>query len=191
MTRRRRAISRSQARASWSSCPTLYDVAPLGMAIAKDDKATSDMMVAALSELFKNGTYQRDSRQSTAWANTRSRSPISSTAWTRCGRMKKSRRWTARVRRRFPPRDVLRTTAMSVADPSETPAQSRGGSSPRRSRGRAAAALRHLGRDNRCAAGGLHGHSRLRQQSGFRVEHRCRLYLPSVDHAWSRQARCC
>jgi polar amino acid transport system substrate-binding protein len=38
--------------------PTLYDVAPLGMAIAKNDKATADMMVAALSELFKNGTYQ-------------------------------------------------------------------------------------------------------------------------------------
>ena len=38
--------------------PTLDDVAPLGMAIAKDDKGTADMMVAALSELFKNGTYQ-------------------------------------------------------------------------------------------------------------------------------------
>jgi len=38
--------------------PTLYDVAPLGLAIAKDDKGTSDMMVAALSELFKNGTYK-------------------------------------------------------------------------------------------------------------------------------------
>jgi polar amino acid transport system substrate-binding protein len=38
--------------------PTLYDVAPLGMAIAKNDKATADMMVAALAELFKNGTYQ-------------------------------------------------------------------------------------------------------------------------------------
>lgn len=37
--------------------PTLYDVAPLGLAIAKDDKATADMMVAALSELFKNGKY--------------------------------------------------------------------------------------------------------------------------------------
>ena len=38
--------------------PTLYDVAPLGMAIAKDDKPTADMMVAALAEMFKNGTYQ-------------------------------------------------------------------------------------------------------------------------------------
>lgn len=38
--------------------PTLYDIAPLGMAIAKDDKGTADMMVAALAELFKNGTYQ-------------------------------------------------------------------------------------------------------------------------------------
>ncbi|MDB5552616.1 MAG: transporter substrate-binding protein [Rhizobium sp.] len=38
--------------------PTLYDVAPLGLAIAKDDPATSDMMVAALAELFKNGKYQ-------------------------------------------------------------------------------------------------------------------------------------
>ena len=38
--------------------PTLYDVAPLGMAIAKNDKGTADMMVAAMSELFKNGTYQ-------------------------------------------------------------------------------------------------------------------------------------
>jgi polar amino acid transport system substrate-binding protein len=38
--------------------PTLYDVAPLGMAIAKNDKATADMMVAALAELFGNGTYQ-------------------------------------------------------------------------------------------------------------------------------------
>ena len=38
--------------------PTLYDVAPLGMAIAKNDKATADMMVAALAELFSNGTYQ-------------------------------------------------------------------------------------------------------------------------------------
>ena len=28
------------------------------MAIAKDDKETADMMVAALSELFKNGTYK-------------------------------------------------------------------------------------------------------------------------------------
>lgn len=38
--------------------PKLYEVAPLGMAIAKDDKETADMMVAALSELFKNGTYK-------------------------------------------------------------------------------------------------------------------------------------
>jgi polar amino acid transport system substrate-binding protein len=38
--------------------PTLYEVAPLGLAIAKDDPATADMMVAALAELFKNGKYQ-------------------------------------------------------------------------------------------------------------------------------------
>jgi polar amino acid transport system substrate-binding protein len=38
--------------------PKLYDVAPLGLAIAKDDPATSDMMVAALAELFKSGKYQ-------------------------------------------------------------------------------------------------------------------------------------
>lgn len=38
--------------------PTLYDVAPLGLAIAKGDQATADMMVAALAELFENGTYQ-------------------------------------------------------------------------------------------------------------------------------------
>lgn len=38
--------------------PTLYDVAPLGLAIAKDDPATADMMVGALAELFKNGKYQ-------------------------------------------------------------------------------------------------------------------------------------
>jgi polar amino acid transport system substrate-binding protein len=38
--------------------PTLYDVAPLGMAIAKNDKATADMMVGALAELFKNGAYK-------------------------------------------------------------------------------------------------------------------------------------
>lgn len=38
--------------------PTLYDIAPLGLAVAKDDPATSDMMVAALAELFKNGKYQ-------------------------------------------------------------------------------------------------------------------------------------
>ncbi|MDH6269698.1 polar amino acid transport system substrate-binding protein [Rhizobium sp. SG_E_25_P2] len=38
--------------------PTLYDVAPLGLAIAKDDPATAEMMVSALAELFKNGKYQ-------------------------------------------------------------------------------------------------------------------------------------
>lgn len=38
--------------------PTLYDIAPLGLAIAKDDPATSDMMVSALAELFKSGKYQ-------------------------------------------------------------------------------------------------------------------------------------
>ena len=38
--------------------PTLYDVAPLGLAIAKDDPATAEMMVGALAELFKNGKYQ-------------------------------------------------------------------------------------------------------------------------------------
>ncbi|MDX8468512.1 ABC transporter substrate-binding protein [Mesorhizobium sp. VK23B] len=38
--------------------PTLYDVAPLGLAIAKDDKGTADMMVAALAELFKSGAYK-------------------------------------------------------------------------------------------------------------------------------------
>jgi polar amino acid transport system substrate-binding protein len=38
--------------------PTLYDVAPLGLAIAKDDPATADMMVSALAELFNNGKYQ-------------------------------------------------------------------------------------------------------------------------------------
>lgn len=38
--------------------PTLYDIAPLGLAIAKDDPATADMMVAALAELFRNGKYQ-------------------------------------------------------------------------------------------------------------------------------------
>lgn len=38
--------------------PTLYDVAPLGLAIAKDDPATADMMVSALAELFRNGKYQ-------------------------------------------------------------------------------------------------------------------------------------
>lgn len=38
--------------------PTLYEVAPLGMAIAKNDPGTADMMVAALAELFENGKYQ-------------------------------------------------------------------------------------------------------------------------------------
>lgn len=38
--------------------PQLYNVAPLGMAIAKNDPETADMMVAALAELFKNGKYQ-------------------------------------------------------------------------------------------------------------------------------------
>jgi len=38
--------------------PTLYEVAPLGMAIAKDDKETAGMMVGALAELFKSGTYK-------------------------------------------------------------------------------------------------------------------------------------
>ncbi len=38
--------------------PQLYDVAPLGLAIAKGDTATAGMMTAALAELFKNGTYQ-------------------------------------------------------------------------------------------------------------------------------------
>jgi polar amino acid transport system substrate-binding protein len=38
--------------------PELYDVAPLGLAVAKDDPKTADMMVAALAELFKNGKYQ-------------------------------------------------------------------------------------------------------------------------------------
>ena len=38
--------------------PFLYDVAPLGLAVAKDDPATADMMVAALAALFDNGTYQ-------------------------------------------------------------------------------------------------------------------------------------
>jgi polar amino acid transport system substrate-binding protein len=39
--------------------PQLYDVAPLGLAVAKGDTATADMMVAALSTLFENGTYQQ------------------------------------------------------------------------------------------------------------------------------------
>lgn len=38
--------------------PQLYDVAPLGLAIAKGDTATADMMTAALAELFRNGAYQ-------------------------------------------------------------------------------------------------------------------------------------
>lgn len=39
--------------------PTLYDVAPLGLAVAKGDKATQEMMVAALAEMFKDGSYQK------------------------------------------------------------------------------------------------------------------------------------
>jgi polar amino acid transport system substrate-binding protein len=39
--------------------PTIYDVAPLGLAVAKGDTATEAMIVAALSELFKNGDYQK------------------------------------------------------------------------------------------------------------------------------------
>lgn len=39
--------------------PTLYDVAPLGLAIAKDDAPTQAMMVAALDEMFKSGAYQK------------------------------------------------------------------------------------------------------------------------------------
>jgi polar amino acid transport system substrate-binding protein len=39
--------------------PQLYDVAPLGLAVAKGDTATAEMMSAALSVLFKNGTYQK------------------------------------------------------------------------------------------------------------------------------------
>ena len=38
--------------------PMLYEVAPLGLALAKDDPATADMMMAALTELFKSGRYQ-------------------------------------------------------------------------------------------------------------------------------------
>lgn len=38
--------------------PTVYEVSPLGMAIAKDDPATADMMVAALVAVFEDGTYQ-------------------------------------------------------------------------------------------------------------------------------------
>ena len=37
--------------------PRLYDVVPLGLAIAKDDPATAQMMVSALAILFENGTY--------------------------------------------------------------------------------------------------------------------------------------
>lgn len=39
--------------------PTLYDVAPLGLAVAKGDTATQDMMVAALADMFKDGSYQK------------------------------------------------------------------------------------------------------------------------------------
>lgn len=38
--------------------PQLYEVAPLGLAIAKGDAETAAMMTASLSELFANGTYQ-------------------------------------------------------------------------------------------------------------------------------------
>jgi len=38
--------------------PQLYDVAPLGLAVAKGDTATAEMMQAALAVLFENGTYQ-------------------------------------------------------------------------------------------------------------------------------------
>lgn len=38
--------------------PGLYDVAPLGLAITKEDAKTANMMIAALDELFKNGKYQ-------------------------------------------------------------------------------------------------------------------------------------
>ena len=38
--------------------PQLYDVAPLGLAVAKGDTATAEMMRAALAVLFENGTYQ-------------------------------------------------------------------------------------------------------------------------------------
>jgi len=37
--------------------PGLYEVAPLGMAIAKNDPATAQMIVSALAVLFDNGTY--------------------------------------------------------------------------------------------------------------------------------------
>lgn len=38
--------------------PQLYDVAPLGLAVAKGDAATAEMMLAALQVLFDDGTYQ-------------------------------------------------------------------------------------------------------------------------------------
>jgi len=38
--------------------PTLYEVAPLGMAIAKDDPETAEMMRTALAALFADGTYE-------------------------------------------------------------------------------------------------------------------------------------
>lgn len=38
--------------------PGLYNVAPLGLAITKDDPKTANMMIATLDELFKNGKYQ-------------------------------------------------------------------------------------------------------------------------------------
>ncbi|ASM74529.1 MULTISPECIES: ABC transporter substrate-binding protein [Roseobacteraceae] len=38
--------------------PTLYEVSPLGMAIAKDDPDTANMMQQALAAVFENGTYK-------------------------------------------------------------------------------------------------------------------------------------
>lgn len=38
--------------------PTLYEVSPLGMAIAKDDPDTANMMQEALAAIFENGTYK-------------------------------------------------------------------------------------------------------------------------------------
>lgn len=37
--------------------PVLYDVAPLGIAIARDDPETAEMVISALSALFADGTY--------------------------------------------------------------------------------------------------------------------------------------
>jgi hypothetical protein len=39
--------------------PGIYDVAPEGRAIKKGDVATEKMMLSALGELVKNGTYQK------------------------------------------------------------------------------------------------------------------------------------